>query len=200
MGMTDPATLIFRWGDLAGTSLLRAARSQDPVVKPNPLHPQTLDSPIIQHMEIAERFWAKVDKTSACWLWTAACDRGGYGEFTIGDKNLRAHRVAWFLTYGKWPSRALDHECEIRHCVRPGDGHTRVMVTRENILRSRTNPVAVNARKTHCNHGHEYTPENTGYTTHKGHEGRFCRRCAAYSPAKYRKQKSRLIAKNSVTA
>lgn len=32
-------------------------------------------------MSVAERFWSKVDKTDDCWLWTAATNRRGYGQF-----------------------------------------------------------------------------------------------------------------------
>lgn len=35
-----------------------------------------------------------------------------------------------------------------------------IVTRRENILRG-TGPTAVNAAKTHCIHGHEFTPENT---------------------------------------
>lgn len=44
------------------------------------------------------------------------------------------------------------------------------------------------ARKTHCIHGHEFTPENTRtYTFPNGVVARFCRACKRNSNLKYRK-------------
>jgi len=61
----------------------------------------------------AERFWEKVQKTAKCWLWTAATDRDGYGVCKIQQKQHRAHRVAWELSYGTIPSTAcVLHKCD----------------------------------------------------------------------------------------
>lgn len=67
-----------------------------------------------------ERFWSKVSKTEGCWLWTANTVRGGYGQFTIGEREGKrlAHHVAWFLTHNVWPTY-LRHTCDNPPCVRP---------------------------------------------------------------------------------
>jgi hypothetical protein len=69
------------------------------------------------------RFWAKVDKTGDCWLWTARLSRDGYGQFRtggVGTPNARAHRVAWALAYGAIPEGLLVlHRCDNPRCVRP---------------------------------------------------------------------------------
>lgn len=66
-----------------------------------------------------ERFWAKVDKTEACWLWTAAKDANGYGRFGIAGRNCQAHRVAWEAERGPVPTgRQIDHRCRNKACVR----------------------------------------------------------------------------------
>jgi hypothetical protein len=69
------------------------------------------------------RFWAKVDKTNDCWLWTGALFRSGYGNFTYTDKEVRrnvgAHRYAYFLTHGEWPAGLVLHHCDTPACVRP---------------------------------------------------------------------------------
>jgi hypothetical protein len=47
-------------------------------------------------MELPERFWAKVDKTSSpngCWLWTAAITRENYGVFKLNGKIYPSHRL-----------------------------------------------------------------------------------------------------------
>lgn len=131
-----------------------------------------------------ERFWRRVEKTDTCWLWMGSCNRGGYGQFTYRGKNCRAHRVAWVLSgLGKLPAeKKLDHECNVRNCVRPG--HLRPRSQRENVLRSATNPVAINARKTHCKYGHEFTPENTWFDPRPKHHGRTCRTCMRERPSR----------------
>lgn len=73
---------------------------------------------------LEERFWSKVDKSGgadACWIWLACKSSYGYGWFGIGgDKSRAAHRVAWFLTYGAWPTqRVVRHTCDNRLCVNP---------------------------------------------------------------------------------
>lgn len=70
-----------------------------------------------------KRFWSKVAKgegREACWLWTAAKGRGGYGVFQLDGKAQRAHRVAYVLAGKKLPKRKiLLHKCDVRACVRP---------------------------------------------------------------------------------
>lgn len=40
----------------------------------------------------------------------AGCDNGlGYLQIRYRDKNYRAHRLAWFITHGKWPDGDIDH-------------------------------------------------------------------------------------------
>lgn len=33
----------------------------------------------------------------------------GYREIAINGKKFKAHRIAWYLTYGKWPDDEIDH-------------------------------------------------------------------------------------------
>ena len=71
-----------------------------------------------------ERFWAKVDKSGgpeACWPWTGAQDKTGYGYFGESAKShWLAHRYAYTLAYG---SIAKDlficHRCDNRPCCNP---------------------------------------------------------------------------------
>ena len=112
----------------------------------------------------AERFWPKVDPdpNGGCWEWTASKLRG-YGQFgTYRDgraQTHRAHRFAYELLVGPIPDGlTLDHLCRNRGCVYPG--HLEPATNAENVLRGE-GPTAVHARKTHCIHGHEFTPENT---------------------------------------
>ncbi len=68
------------------------------------------------------RFWAKVNKTETCWLWTAAIDgNGGYGVFHPTKKlSTRAHRWSWAETNGPIPEGLfVCHKCDVPTCVRP---------------------------------------------------------------------------------
>ena len=67
------------------------------------------------------RFWAKVDKSGECWVWTAALHTTGYGIFGIGGKRVdRAHRISWAIANGPIPEGAhILHHCDNRPCVNP---------------------------------------------------------------------------------
>lgn len=70
--------------------------------------------------EIVDRFWAKVDKSEGCWIWTGATLRRGYGAFQLNGRACRAHRVAYEMAYGSIPSGLfVCHSCDNPACVRP---------------------------------------------------------------------------------
>lgn len=66
------------------------------------------------------RFWASVDKTGECWVWTAGKTQKGYGSFYGGGRLRRAHRTSWELANGPIPDGLfVCHRCDNRPCVRP---------------------------------------------------------------------------------
>lgn len=66
-----------------------------------------------------ERFWAKVDKSGTCWLWTGA-KLNGYGVFRIDGGAQIAHRVSYKWAKGEIPEGVqLDHKCHNRSCINP---------------------------------------------------------------------------------
>jgi hypothetical protein len=70
----------------------------------------------------AERFWAKVQKTDACWIWTGSKNEFGYGTFTrrSGESPRRAHRFAWELVRSAIPKGlSVLHNCDNPACVNP---------------------------------------------------------------------------------
>lgn len=110
---------------------------------------------------VIARFWTKVHapKLTACWEWTAS-RRNGYGQFGVSaDAIVPAHRFAYEYLVGPIPEGlVIDHLCRNPACVNPR--HLEPVSSGENVLRGES-PQACNARKTHCKHGHEFTPENT---------------------------------------
>jgi len=69
-----------------------------------------------------ETFWARVDKTGACWLWLGATKttRRGYGNVKWHGKVWIASRLAYMLTHGPIPENMqIDHTCRNTACVRP---------------------------------------------------------------------------------
>lgn len=130
--------------------------------------------PILTPRDI-ERFWSKVAKTQTCWHWTGRLDAKGYGHLhLISDgrrMRARAHRVSLQISGVEVPDDlVVDHICRVRHCVNPE--HLRVVTQTENTLAG-IGITAINARKTHCPRGHEYTAENTSVRSGKRH----CRAC-----------------------
>jgi hypothetical protein len=71
-------------------------------------------------MNSRDAFWRKVRKTSRCWLWTGAMQRG-YGVVRINREYLRAHRVSFEWAFGPItdPTAYVLHRCDNRACVRP---------------------------------------------------------------------------------
>jgi len=130
---------------------------------------------------LVERFMEKVeiDPDSGCWNWTGSTHaETGYGSFWRGKITPagnhcpeRAHRVSYELHVGPISEGLqLDHLCRNRRCVNPA--HLEPVTNRENALRG-IGACAVNARKTHCVHGHEFTAANTIARIN----GRRCRTC-----------------------
>ncbi len=116
-----------------------------------------------------------------CWLWPLSRNTYGYGQTSVNKKNRTTHRLAYELLVGPIPEgMVLDHLCRVRHCVNPS--HLRVVTNRENVLCG-VSFAAVNAKKTHCRHGHEFTPQNTRIDR-RGK--RYCRTCSTEWARGYR--------------
>lgn len=138
------------------------------------------------YASVVERFRAKYDVTPAgCWEWNRGQDRGGYGQFMLtGGRIVKAHQFAYELHKGPVPiGMELDHLCRNRRCVNPE--HLEAVTHQVNILRSPIALAGVNARKTQCIRGHEFTPENTKYAYGK----RYCRKCGYIRSKAYLRKK-----------
>lgn len=152
------------------------------------------------------RFASKIAvQDNGCWLWTGGLFSSGYAAFKMRGQNRRAHKVLWVWEFGLVPAGlVLDHLCHgpycgggptclHRRCVNPE--HLAAVPQRSNLLRSPQTPNAKNVAKTHCKHGHEFTPENT-YLFQRTAETteRHCRSCGV------EKQRRYLERKNGVTS
>jgi hypothetical protein len=72
-----------------------------------------------RHPSAEDRFWAKVQKTDSCWVWTAATDSDGYGVFNAPGHRA-AHPFSYELHNGPIPEGlCVLHKCDNPPCVRP---------------------------------------------------------------------------------
>jgi hypothetical protein len=63
-------------------------------------------------------FWAKVEKTPDCWLWTGCCSSEGYGVYGHGARLV--HRLVYSEIVGPIPEASMiDHRCRVRRCCNP---------------------------------------------------------------------------------
>lgn len=68
----------------------------------------------------AEAFWARVDTTGECWIWTGSTNQRGYGNVRRGGVLYLTHRLAWLLECGPIPEgMQVCHRCDNPPCVNP---------------------------------------------------------------------------------
>jgi hypothetical protein len=126
-----------------------------------------------------DRFWLKVSGGSVeeCWIWTGGnVSPLGYATFraTSRGRSVPTHRFAYEHLRAEIPyGLELDHLCRDPRCVNPW--HLEPVTHKVNMLRSNA-PTGINARKTHCLNGHEFSAANTRIRP-DGH--RSCRACKA---------------------
>lgn len=120
-------------------------------------------------------FWSRVDASGDCWEWVAGRNGNGYGITYASGKAQVAHRWAYEELVGGIPAGlTLDHLCRNKRCVNPD--HLEPVTQRVNTLRGHSR-AAVNARKSHCIHGHELTPDNVYIVRLPTAVSRYCRTC-----------------------
>ncbi len=136
---------------------------------------------------IVQKFWQHVSVKNihdpdSCWIWQGdtRLNHGGvrYGRLITGSRanrrRIAAHRFAYELIVGPIPKELiLDHLCRTTLCVNPA--HLEPVPHKINVLRG-VGPTAMNAKKTHCLHGHPFSDENTKVRVNGWRRCRTCRR------------------------
>lgn len=70
--------------------------------------------------KVKRLFWIKVKTSDGCWEWMAWRFWQGYGGFGLAGKVIRAHRLAYVLTYGDiLGDLEVLHKCNNPPCCRP---------------------------------------------------------------------------------
>ena len=133
--------------------------------------------PVI-NQAVAERFLRrmKCGEPDACWPWPGYRTSGGYGAFSIGQRAVAAHRIAYVIANGSDGEGVVMHKCDNPPCCNPA--HLALGTpqdnTRDAMAKGRfRGGQAVQAERTHCPRGHAYDEANTIHF--RGH--RKCRAC-----------------------
>ena len=99
------------------------------------------------------------EPNTGCWLWLGDSVKGGYGRVFDGKRKVLSHRMSYEVFVSPIPDGlTIDHKCKVTCCCNPN--HLEPVTMKENTMRGNSFS-KVNALKTHCQNGHEYTNENT---------------------------------------
>jgi len=125
-------------------------------------------------MSVIERFLSKIRvSASGCWEYLEYKNKDGYGQFYHNKKQVLSHRFIYEYCFGDLnPDLTINHKCRNRACSNPI--HLEQITIKENIMDNNSESIAKrNKEKTHCVHGHEFTPENIYIKS----GARCCRKC-----------------------
>jgi hypothetical protein len=140
------------------------------------------------------RFHSRADTSGgpdSCHVWTGPLWRDGYGRFQAEGRGWLAHR--WLLGVVRGAPLAAGelgcHHCDNPPCVNVRHLYVGSPATNMRDMTDRgRNPVtAANMAKTRCDHGHEYTPDNT-YRMPNGR--RDCRACIRQRVREYKARRA----------
>jgi len=133
-------------------------------------------------------FWAKVEKSEVgCWFWAGSSSApphhdARYGTFRVGDKTLKAHRVAYALCVRQPGPLSVLHLCDNSMCVRPDHlvSGTHAENMRDMRVKGRDGgPPAQNRAKDECDQGHPLSGVNLYVRSNGQRQCKACRRAAS---------------------
>lgn len=117
---------------------------------------------------------------TGCWLWQGCITpTWRYAQAGYRGKVIHVHRQMYSVVHKLQLTREqyVCHTCDVRHCVNPD--HLWLGSNSDNQKDSGQKQRHYESRRNHCEHGHEYTPENTLMThCRPGQVSRQCKTCA----------------------
>ena len=126
---------------------------------------------------LRERFATHVNAGAddQCWEWTGNRDPDGYGRIGFSGRTQLVHRVAYLLEYGVMPP-VVRHRCD--NPPRCNPRHLLAGTQADNMRDVKERRRHAAHGQTHCQRGHEFTPENTYLDRGRYRRCRACRRAA----------------------
>ena len=139
--------------------------------------------------DVKDYLLSKIIKKEGCWEYQGSTVRG-YCRIQLKGIGHQAHRVSYETFIGEIPEGlTIDHLCENKICINPD--HLEAVTMKVNVLRG-TAVSAINARKTHCNKGHEFSGRNLVMKKKSKSSGmeRVCRICKNSRQIEYNRRKA----------
>ena len=124
---------------------------------------------------------SRTKKVGSCILWQGAKDGKGYGLIRRFGRLFKTHRLMYAEVHGAdLLGLMVCHTCDTPSCINPE--HLWLGSNSDNQQDAVQKGRNFNVKKTHCNHGHEFTKENTYLVRTE----RVCRTCARARAKRWR--------------